>query len=154
MNPAQLFSRLSLAQLNDYIFGSQFAVLVKFQQRYQSPIANDTLEISASPAPHPPLTSPKRSTAEGVAFSFRIPAGTGSKHLYSDETSGDVDLPVPSQIFPSRTVLTCGFRRNKPDAGRIKRVIRYVRPLPSNNSGRRARAALSHPDPKADRFAD
>ena len=30
----------------------------------------------------------------------------------------------------------------------------YVRPLPSNNSGRRACAALSHPDSKADGFAD
>ena len=29
-----------------------------------------------------------------------------------------------------------------------------MRPLPSNNSGRRARQALPHPDPKADRFAD
>ena len=29
-----------------------------------------------------------------------------------------------------------------------------MRPLPSNNSGRRARAALSHPDPEANGFTD
>src|ERR1700736_3063322 len=34
----------------------------------------------------------------------------------------------------------------------IKRIITYVRPLSSNNPGRRARQALPHPDPKADRF--
>jgi hypothetical protein len=34
----------------------------------------------------------------------------------------------------------------------IKRIITYVRPLSSNNSGRRARQALPHSDPKADRF--
>src|SRR6266404_720745 len=34
----------------------------------------------------------------------------------------------------------------------IKRIIRYVRPLSSNNPGRRARQALPHSDPKADRF--
>src|SRR6266403_607736 len=34
----------------------------------------------------------------------------------------------------------------------IKRIITYVRPLSSNNPGRRARQALPHSDPKADRF--
>ena len=36
----------------------------------------------------------------------------------------------------------------------IKRIIRYVRLLPSNNPGRRACAALSYTDPEADGFAD
>ena len=36
----------------------------------------------------------------------------------------------------------------------IKRIITYVRPLPSNNSGRRARQALSYTDSEADGFAD
>jgi hypothetical protein len=40
---------------------------------------------------------------------FSILAGTASKHLYRDESSGDVDLPIPSQRFPSRTILTCAF---------------------------------------------
>ena len=44
---------------------------------------------------------------------FSILAGTASKHLYRDESSGDVDLPIPSQRFPSRTILTCAFRRNQ-----------------------------------------
>src|SRR5260370_38349867 len=34
----------------------------------------------------------------------------------------------------------------------IKRIITYVRPLSSNNPGRRARPDLPHSDPKADRF--
>src|SRR6266550_3783775 len=33
-----------------------------------------------------------------------------------------------------------------------KRIITYVRPLSSDNPGRRARQALPHSDPKADRF--
>jgi putative SOS response-associated peptidase YedK len=35
-----------------------------------------------------------------------------------------------------------------------KASLKHVRPLPANNSGRRACAALSHPDPKADGFAN
>jgi hypothetical protein len=35
-----------------------------------------------------------------------------------------------------------------------QRIINYVRPLPSNNPGRRTCSTLSHIDPKADGFAD
>jgi len=77
------------------------AAFTSLQKRYQSPIANGILEISAPSAPHPPLTSPN-DQRPGVAFSFRIPSGTGSKHLYTDETSGDVALPIPHPKFPLR----------------------------------------------------
>jgi len=40
-----------------------------------------------------------------------ILARTATKHFYIDEILGDVNLQVPNQCFPSRTILTCGFRR-------------------------------------------